>query len=294
MTAQVKSPIEEVLELLDLEKIEENIFRGLSPKDRVQRVFGGQVLGQALVAAGRTVEGRVCHSFHAYFLRAGDPRIPILYEVDRSRDGTSFTARRVVAIQHGRQIFTLAASFQVAEQGFEHQFDPPDVPGPEALLDEHTLRLREIDKMPAEAREWALRPRPIEIRPVKPRSYFDRSKDEPFDNIWIRATGPLPDDIATQQAMLAYASDMSLLDTALLPHGVDWHAGMQMASLDHAMWFHHPFRLDDWLLYAQDSPSASGARGFNRGAVYTRNGKLVASVVQEGLMRAREPRGAST
>lgn len=294
MTAQVKSPIEEVLELLDLEKIEENIFRGLSPKDRVQRVFGGQVLGQALVAAGRTVEGRVCHSFHAYFLRAGDPRIPILYEVDRSRDGTSFTARRVVAIQHGRQIFTLAASFQVAEQGFEHQFDPPDVPGPEALLDEHTLRLREIDKMPAEAREWALRPRPIEIRPVKQRSYFDRSKDQPFDNIWIRATGPLPDDIATQQAMLAYASDMSLLDTALLPHGVDWHAGMQMASLDHAMWFHHPFRLDDWLLYAQDSPSASGARGFNRGAVYTRNGKLVASVVQEGLMRAREPRGAST
>lgn len=294
MTVQVKSPIEEVLELLDLEKIEENIFRGLSPKDRVQRVFGGQVLGQALVAAGRTVEGRVCHSFHAYFLRAGDPRIPILYEVDRSRDGTSFTARRVVAIQHGRQIFTLAASFQVAEQGFEHQFDPPDVPGPEALLDEHTLRLREIDKMPAEAREWALRPRPIEIRPVKQRSYFDRSKDQPFDNIWIRATGPLPDDIATQQAMLAYASDMSLLDTALLPHGVDWHAGMQMASLDHAMWFHHPFRLDDWLLYAQDSPSASGARGFNRGAVYTRNGKLVASVVQEGLMRAREPRGAST
>ncbi|HWA04212.1 MAG TPA: acyl-CoA thioesterase II [Rhizomicrobium sp.] len=285
-----KSPVEEVLDLLDLEKIEENMFRGVSPKDRVQRVFGGQVLGQALVAAGRTVDGRVCHSFHAYFLRAGDPKVPILYEVDRSRDGTSFTARRVVAIQHGRQIFTLAASFQIPEQGLEHQFDMPSVEGPETLLDEHTLRLREIDRLPEEAREWALRPRPIEIRPVQPRGFFDRGRHPPFDNIWIRATGPVPDDVVLQQAMLAYASDMSLLDTALLPHGVGWHSGMQMASLDHAMWFHHPFRVDEWLLYAQDSPSASGARGFNRGAVYTREGKLVASVIQEGLMRQRPPR----
>jgi acyl-CoA thioesterase-2 len=290
MTEIAKTPIEEVLDLLDLEKIEENIFRGVSPKDRVQRVFGGQVLGQALVAAGRTVEGRVCHSFHAYFLRPGDPKVPILYEVDRSRDGSSFTARRVVAIQHGRQIFNLAASFQTVEQGYEHQFDQPDVPGPENLLDEHTLRLRDIDKMPVEAREWALRPRPIEIRPVQPRGFFDHAKRAPFDNIWIKATGPVPDDIATQQAVLAYASDMSLLDTAFLPHGVDFHTGLQVASLDHAMWFHHPFRIDDWLLYAQDSPSASGARGFNRGAIYTRDGKLVASVVQEGLMRPRSLR----
>src|ERR1700744_4678377 len=166
MTQAGKTPIEEVLELLDLEKIEENIFRGVSPKDRMQRVFGGQVLGQALVAAARKVEERVCHSFHAYFLRAGDPKVPILYEVDRSRDGASFTARRVVAIQHGRQIFTLAASFQVAEQGYEHQVDMPEVPPPEGLIDEQTLRKRELDKMPPEALEWATRPRPIEIRPV--------------------------------------------------------------------------------------------------------------------------------
>jgi acyl-CoA thioesterase-2 len=294
MTEPAKTPIEDVLELLDLEKIEENIFRGVSPKDRMQRVFGGQVLGQALVAAGRTVEGRVCHSFHAYFLRAGDPKVPILYEVDRSRDGASFTARRVVAIQHGRQIFNLAASFQTVEQGYEHQFDMPTVPPPEDLLDEHTLRMREIDKMPPEAREWALRPRPIELRPVVYRGFYNREKSEPFDNIWIRASGRLPDDVITQQAVLAYASDMSLLDTALMPHGVDWHSGIQMASLDHAMWFHHPFRVDDWLLYAQDSPSASGARGFNRGAMYTREGKLVASVVQEGLMRPRQPRAEKT
>jgi len=287
-----KSPIEEVLELLDLEKIEENIFRGLSPKDRMQRVFGGQVLGQALVAALRTVEGRVCHSFHAYFLRAGDPKVPILYEVDRSRDGASFTARRVVAIQHGQQIFNMAASFQVPETGYEHQFDMPAVPPPENLESEHALRLKEIDKMPEQAREWALKPRPIEMRPVEYRGFADRGKHAPFDNIWIKATGPLPGDIGVQQAVLAYASDMSLLDTALLPHGVDWHSGIQMASLDHAMWFHHPFRVDDWLLYAQDSPSASGARGFNRGAVY-QHGKLVASVVQEGLMRPRPQRAKS-
>ena len=287
MTEVRQTPIEEVLALLDLEKIEENIFRGVSPKDRMQRVFGGQVLGQALVAAGRTVEGRVCHSFHAYFLRAGDPKVPILYEVDRSRDGASFTARRVVAIQHGRQIFNLAASFQVEEKGYEHQFDMPSVPAPETLIDEHTLRLRDIDKLPAEAREWALRPRPIEIRPVEPRSFLDRGKYAPYDNIWIKATGPVPDDVIVQQAVLAYASDMSLLDTSLLPHGVDWHSGIQMASLDHAMWFHHRFRVEDWLLYAQESPSASGARGFNRGAIYSRDGILVASVVQEGLMRPR-------
>src|SRR5438132_678995 len=183
MTDARKTPIEEVLNLLDLEKIEENIFRGVSPKDRMQRVFGGQVLGQALVAASRTVEGRTCHSFHAYFLRAGDPKVPILYEVDRSRDGSSFTARRVVAIQHGKQIFTLAASFQVAETGLEHQFDMPAVPGPDELEDEIKLRAKFFDQMPAEAKEWMSRPRPIEMRPVVVDNWLDRAPREPFDNV---------------------------------------------------------------------------------------------------------------
>ncbi len=288
MTATPKTAIEEVLDLLDLEKIEENIFRGQSPEDRMQRVFGGQVLGQALVAASRTVEGRVCHSFHAYFLRAGDPKVPILYEVDRARDGGSFTSRRVVAIQHGKQIFNMSASFQAIEKGLEHQFDMPRVPGPDALMDEHEARKQWMDKMPEEQKAWMSRPRPIEMRPVILDNWMDRKAREPLDNVWIRATGPVPDDVIVQQSVLAYASDMSLLDTALLPHGRSWHSPIQMASLDHAMWFHHPFKMDDWLLYAQDSPSSSGARGFNRGSLFTRDGKLVASVVQEGLMRVRE------
>jgi acyl-CoA thioesterase-2 len=290
MSANAKTPVEDVLDLLNLEQIEVNIFRGQSPADRMQRVFGGQVLGQALVAAARTVEVRHCHSFHAYFLRGGDPKVPILYEVDRSRDGASFTSRRVVAIQHGHQIFTMAASFQVEEEGYEHQFDMPQVPAPDMLEDEHAHRAKFIDQMPAEAKEWISRPRPIEMRPVVIDNWLHREPRAPYDNVWIRATGPVPADIPTQQALLAYASDMSLLDTALLPHGRSWGADVQMASLDHAMWFHRPFRVDEWLLYAQDSPSASGARGFNRGAVYTSDGKLVASVVQEGLMRKRERR----
>ena len=282
-----QTPIEEVLDLLDLEKIEENIFRGQSPEDRMQRVFGGQVLGQALVAASRTVEGRVCHSFHAYFLRAGDPKVPILYEVDRARDGGSFTARRVVAIQHGKQIFNMSASFQVPETGLEHQFDMPKVPDPEALVDEHEARKKWMENAPEEHKAWMSRPRPIEMRPVILDDWMNRKAREPFDNVWIRATGPVPDNVIVQQSVLAYASDMSLLDTALLPHGRTWNSPIQMASLDHAMWFHHPFKMDDWLLYAQDSPSSSGARGFNRGSLFTRDGKLVASVVQEGLMRPR-------
>ncbi|HUO89179.1 MAG TPA: acyl-CoA thioesterase II [Rhizomicrobium sp.] len=290
MNTIARTPIEEVLDLLDLEKIEENIFRGQSPEDRMQRVFGGQVLGQALVAASRTVDGRVCHSFHAYFLRAGDPRIPILYEVDRARDGASFTSRRVIAIQHGKQIFNMSASFQVPERGLEHQFDMPKVPAPESLMDEHEARKQWMESMPEEQKAWMSRPRPIEMRPVVLDNWMNRAPREPFDNVWMRATGPVPDDVIVQQSVLAYASDMSLLDTALLPHGRSWNSPIQMASLDHAMWFHHPFKMDDWLLYAQDSPSASGARGFNRGAIYSRDGKLVASVVQEGLMRQREGR----
>jgi acyl-CoA thioesterase II len=286
-----KPPIHEVLELLDLEKIEENIFRGASPKDRVQRVFGGQVLGQALVAAARTVEGRACHSLHAYFLRAGDPKVPILYEVDRSRDGTSFTSRRVVAIQHGRPIFTCEASFQVDEPGYEHAFEMPEAPDPESLPREDELRAKVAHRLPDEWRAWAMRPRPIETRLVAPRAYFAPEKRPPHEMLWIRATGALPDDPALHQCLLAYASDMSLLDTGMLPHGIGWFDNkVQLASLDHAMWFHRPFRVDDWLLYVQDSPSTSGARSFNRGTLFSRDGRLVASVAQEGLMRPRDAR----
>lgn len=279
-----RAALGEVLGLLDLEAIETDIFRGHSLKARIHRVYGGQVLGQALVAAARTVgEGRVCHSCHAYFLRAGDPSVPILYQVDRSRDGRSFTARRVVAIQHGRQIFTLAASFQTPEAGFEHQFPMPDVPPPEALEDERQARLRQSDGLPEALRDWLTRARPFEARPVTLDPPAGRVPRPPFDNVWFRPVGPVPD--AAVQPLLAFASDATLLGTSLLPHGRSIFSGLQVASLDHAMWFHRPFRFDDWLLYAQDSPSASGARGFSRGAIYTRDGVLVASVAQEGLIR---------
>ena len=287
------APIQEVLGLLDLEKIEENIFRGRSPKDRLQRVFGGQVLGQALMAAAKTVEGRLCHSLHAYFLRAGDPKLPILYEVDRSRDGTSFTSRRVVAIQHGRPIFTLEASFQRDEPGYDHAFEMPAAPDPETLESDAALRAKVADRLPQELRDWALRPRPIETRPVDPRSYFSPASRPPHEMAWIRAVGAVPDDAALQQCLLAFASDMSLIGTGMLPHGVGWFDDLvQMASLDHAMWFHRPFRVDQWMLYVQDSPSASGARSFNRGLIFTRDGKLAASVVQEGLMRPKREKSA--
>jgi acyl-CoA thioesterase-2 len=248
------------------------------------------VLAQALVAANRTTEGRLCHSLHAYFLLPGDPKIPILYEVDRSRDGGSFTSRRVVAIQHGRPIFHMSVSFQVEEEGLEHQIDAPSVPPPENLPSEDEFRRQAADQIPAEYREHFLRKRPIELRPVDPRDIFHTEKHPPHQAIWMRATGLLPDDIALHQCVLAYASDMTLLDTGLLPHGINWFSGrLQIASLDHAMWFHRRFRADEWLLHVQDSPSASGARGFNRGLIYARDGRLVASVAQEGLMRIREP-----
>jgi acyl-CoA thioesterase II len=278
-----------LVKLLDLEPIEVNVFRGRSPKDRWQRVFGGQVLGQALVAAGRTVENRVCHSLHAYFLRAGDPKTPILYEVDRSRDGLSFSARRVVAVQHGEAIFTLSASFQATEEGLEHQTPMPEVPAPESLKSEHEWRMEALSDMPEHVRTWFARPRPIEIRPVDPVNRFAKGNHPPRQTVWFRAVGHLPDAPPLHQCVLAYASDMTILDTSLLPHGLNLFSGtMQLASLDHAMWFHRPFRADDWLLYVQDSPSASGARSFNRGAVFARDGKLVASVAQEGLIRMRK------
>ena len=279
--------IREVLDLLDLEAVEVNIFRGTSPKDRWQRVFGGQVLGQALVAASRTVEGRVCHSLHAYFIRPGDPKVPILYEVDRARDGKSFTTRRVVAIQHGEQIFNMAASFQVPEQGLEHQFEMPKAPAPETLESEEDRRRRLAWQIPEAIREHFTKPGPIDVRPIgDDDDLLNPKKAPPFHDLWLKAKGEMPDDLAMHQCVLAYASDMSLLDTCLLPHGVSWFSGrVQSASLDHAMWFHHPFRVDDWLLYTHDSPSSSGARGFNRGLIYGRNGQLVASVAQEGLIR---------
>jgi len=278
-----------LLSLLDLEAIETDIFRGLSPKDRWQRVFGGQVLGQALVAAGRTVEGRICHSLHAYFLRPGDPKTPILYEVDRSRDGHSFSARRVVAIQHGQPIFTMSASFERIEPGLEHQTQMPDVPLPESLKTEQEWRSEIAVDLPESARNWFLRARPIEFRPVEPPNRFAKGIYPPRQIVWFRAIGGLPDAPALQQCVLAYASDMTLLDTSLLPHGYTLFGGeLQLASLDHAMWFHRPFRADDWLLYVQDSPSASGSRSFNRGEIFRRDGVLVASVAQEGLVRLRK------
>lgn len=283
------TPVDDLLMLLNLEPIEENIFRGHSPQDRSQRVFGGQVLGQALMAAQRTVADRVCHSLHAYFLIAGDPKVPILYEVDRSRDGSSFSSRRVVAIQHGRPIFHMSVSFQIVEPGLEHQMNAPKVPPPEDLPSEDEFRRQIADKVPEQYRDYFLRPRPIELRPVDRTDIFAPKKRPPHQSVWVRATAPLPPAPALNQCVLAYASDMTLLDTSLIPHGIGWFSDhIQMASLDHAMWFHRPFRADEWLLYVQDSPSASGARGFNRGLIYTRDGVLVASVAQEGLMRLRD------
>jgi acyl-CoA thioesterase-2 len=285
---QPQNPVHELVGLLDLEQIDLNVFRGFSPKDRSGRVFGGQVLAQALVAASRTVKDRICHSLHAYFLLPGDPKIPILYEVDRSRDGHSFTSRRVVAIQHGRPIFHMSASFQVEETGLDHQIAAPEVPRPEELPPEEEMRQKMVSRIPSEFREHFLRQRPIEIRPVDPKDLLEPKKRPPHQAVWVRAIGTLPDDLSLHQCVLAYASDMTLLDTGLMPHGISWLSGrLQIASLDHAMWFHRRFRADEWLLYVQDSPSASGARGFNRGLIYTREGMLVASVAQEGLIRLR-------
>lgn len=278
--------LQSLLDLLDLEEIELNLFRGRSPQERSQRVFGGQVVGQALFAAYRTVEDRHVHSLKGDFLRPGDPRVPILYEVDRIRDGKSFTTRRVVAIQHGRAIFSMAVSFQVEEPGFEHSTPMPDVPSPEATPDGrlHDDKIRQ--KVPPELRTWLDAPRPIETRVVDPVDPIEPEKRAPELAVWLRAAGRLPDDERLHQCVLAYASDMNLLDTCLLPHGVSWlNPKFQSASLDHSIWFHRRFRADEWLLFVQDSPSASGARGFNRGLVYTEDGRLVASVAQEGLIR---------
>jgi acyl-CoA thioesterase II len=285
------SAVQDLIALLDLEPLEVNLFRGRSPQVGWQRVFGGQVIGQALVAACRTVEEvaeRPPHSLHAYFLLAGDPKVPIIYEVDRIRDGRSFATRRVVAIQHGHAIFTMAVSFHVAEPGLDHQAEMPDVPGPEQLPSDAEIRERVLPMMPDPVRRYYERERPIELRPVEFERYLGTKFPDGRFNVWIRTTGPLPDAAAIHQCVLAYASDMMLLDAALIPHGrTVFEKTIMAASLDHALWFHRPFRADDWLLYAQDSPNASGARGFSRGLIFARDGTLVASVAQEGLIRQR-------
>ena len=282
--------VDTLIETLDLEQIEQNLYRGESPKVGWQRVFGGQVIGQALVAAQRTVEeGRVVHSLHGYFMRPGDPSVPIVYEVDRIRTGRSFTTRRVVAIQHGRAIFSMSASFQIVEDGLEHFVEMPDMPQPEDLPSEKQLADQYIDHAPENVRKYWQRERPIELRPINLEHYISDTKLEPKQNIWFRATGKLPYDPAIQQAVLAYASDMTLLDTSLFAHGrAVFDPKLQVASLDHAMWFHRPLNMEEWHLYSQDSPNSSGARGFTRGSIYSRDGKLIASVAQEGLIRERD------
>ena len=283
--------LDELLSILDLEPLERNLFRGLSPQVGWQRVFGGQVIGQALVAACRTVEDRAAHSLHAYFLRAGDPGVPIIYEVDRIRDGKSFSTRRVVAIQHGQAIFSMAASFHRVEEGLSHQIRMPDVPPPEDLPSEAELKERLIERVPPAVRAYWERERPIEIRPVDLTRYLEPKERAPTQQVWIRANGDLGSELALHQCVLAYASDFTLLDTALVAHGrFVFDPGLMLASLDHAIWFHRPFRADDWLLYAQDSPSSSAGRAFCRGTLFSRDGKLVASTAQEGLVRQRNDR----
>jgi acyl-CoA thioesterase-2 len=282
------SAIDNLLATLDLEPLEVNLFRGRSPQTTLQRVFGGQVIGQALVAATRTVDGRPPHSLHAYFLLAGDPKVPIIYEVDRIRDGKSFTTRRVVAIQHGHAIFSMSVSFHADEPSLEHQMPAPNAPKPDALPSEAELKQHILPQLPEAVRRYYARERPIELRPVEYGRYIGQKPADGRFNVWIRATGRLPDDPAIHRCVLAYASDMMLLDTALVPHGRSvFDQNIMGASLDHALWFHRPFRADEWLLYAQDSPNLHGARGFARGLIYSAEGTLVASVAQEGLLRER-------
>ena len=273
-----------LIDLLDLEPVEVNIFRGVSPDEERQRIFGGQVAGQALVAAARTVdEDRAVHSLHAYFLRPGDPNVPVLYEVDRIRDGRSFTTRRVAAIQHGRAIFLMSASFHIAEPGFDHLDEMPDVPEPDGLPTRQ-------ERFAAAGIEDTYGPSALDVRYITNDPFNRREALPPTQRVWFRASGDLPDGQVLHTCLLTYASDMTLLDTTLLPHGSGaTDRSVMMASLDHAMWFHGSFRADEWLLYDQHTPAASGARGLATGRVFTQHGRLVANVVQEGLIRRVEP-----
>ncbi len=284
--------LKDLIDQLALERLDRDFFRGKSQDLGWGAIFGGQVLGQALSAAAQTVSAdRAVHSLHGYFVRAGDVRRPILYQVDRVRDGKSFTTRRVAAVQNGEAIFTLEASFQIQEEGFDHQDAMPEVPPPEALASERQMALAVADKLPPPLRAIATAERPIEIRPVEPRNPLSPEVAAPRRHMWYRAIDHLPDDPALHRYLLAYASDFAFLGTAMDPHGVSWLVpGMHVASIDHVMWFHRPFRFDDWLLYSVDSPSASGARGLVRGQFFDRSGRLVASSAQEGLMRRRRPR----
>jgi acyl-CoA thioesterase-2 len=274
----------ELLKILDLERIEDNLFRGDSRDVGAPQVFGGQVLGQALVAASRTVEGRGVHSLHAYFLRRGDLSVPIVFEVDRSRDGGSFTSRRVVAIQHGQPILTMSASFQVSEPGLDHQAPMPAAPPPESLRDLAVVEAEVIERMPHKVSGYFRNQRPFEFRAVRPDDYLTREKRPASKLVWFRVIGELPDDQSLHRCLLTYVSDYHLLATATMPHGVNF-LELQVASIDHAIWFHRDVRVDDWMLYAIESPSASGARGFSRGSIYARDGALIATVAQEGLIR---------
>jgi len=276
----------DLIHLLSLERIEDNIYRGESRDIGSAQVFGGQVVGQALSAAYLTVDDRIAHSLHAYFLRRGDMQAPIVYEVDRARDGGSFSVRRVVAIQHGRPILNLAASFQRREQGIEHQAAMPEVPGPEGLADVTDVSAEVLARIPEKMRRFLTHQRPFEFRPVDPIDLANPEIRAPSKHVWIRACGRLPDDLKLHQNLLAYVSDYELLGTATLPHGLPFISGrVQMASLDHALWFHCPCRVDDWLLYSMDSPAAHGARGLARGQFFSADGELVASTAQEGLVR---------
>lgn len=288
--AYSKNTTKELLQLLELETLEDNLFRGESRDIGTPRVFGGQVLAQAVIAASRTVDEGVMHSLHAYFLRAGDPGAPIVYDVDRNRDGRSFKSRRVVAIQHGRPIFTMAASFQLEQDGLTHQFDMPEVPEPESLPSESSLQEDQLEQVPQILRRWFSRTGPFDFRPVEQSDVFHPKPRPPYSNIWFRLNEKIDVPDSMHLALMAYASDFHLVGTATLPHGISYlQNDLTMASLDHAMWFHRPVRVDDWLLYACDSPSASGGRGLARGLIYDRSGRLVASTVQEGMIRVKDP-----
>lgn len=282
--------LEDLITLLKLERIEDNIFRGDSRDIGSPQVFGGQVLGQALSAAQHTVEGRVAHSLHAYFLRRGDMNAPIIYDVDRSRDGGSFSNRRVVAIQHGRPILNLAASFQNPEEGLSHQAEMPDVPSPDGLKDLTHLAADDLDKIPVKLRRFMTNQRPFEFRPVETSNFDEPRKLPPVKHVWIRAVDTMPDDTALHQNLLTYVSDFELLATSTMPHGLPFTRGnVILASLDHALWFHREFRMDEWLLYQMESTNASGARGYARGRFFKQDGTLVASTTQEGLIRVLDP-----
>ncbi len=275
-----------LLDHLTLERLDENLFRGNSRDIGSPSVYGGQVLAQALAAANRTVEGRAAHSLHAYFLLPGDKNAPVIYEVERIRDGRSYTTRRIVAIQGGKRIFNMAVSFKVGEEGLAHQCSMPDVPGPEGLLNMTELGKQALADLPDKLERFLKWERPIELRPVQSIHPLHPEPAPPNRDIWIKAVGDLPDDPSLHRVVLAYVSDYSLLGTALLPHGLNFTSGnIRAASLDHAMWFHRDFRMDDWLLYSMDSPNLADGRGFSRGKLFTRDGVLVASVAQEGMIR---------